>query len=442
MKKLKSLKLGFKILAGLLVVALAFSIIMPITSKAYSESTNYEYYLQDINQLLTKEQTDALEKSMQDAANAAQCIVDIYIVDSLDGYYLDGYPDVNGYAQDVIKPLMNGSIGEIALVYYVETLENGDVKRDSEILCNDKVPAPYNEIASEITPGKIYTSAMLDGDYAALNKFCQTIIAHNPPVNTEYKNSDDDNLVIKGNEWKAALADYDDCLTDSEEEKVLNRMVSAAEKAECNIGLVITRDLNGKTHIKYTEKFEEDCFGFYSDSISLLLLNRHGNPKYESYKDWISTDGTGRDKFDKYTQQIFDRIYDALGDKPNENFYAAAMAYCEAVENYATSIVYKSRFLGIIAQNPVILVPALAIALLISFVITLSISRKYKKKAPISATRYIDRRTVRVTWTRDDFIREYTTSVRVESSSHRSGGGHHGGGGGGGHHGGGGGRGR
>lgn len=435
MKKLKNLKLGFKILAGLLVVALAFSIIMPITGRADYENANYGYYLQDINQLLTKEQTDALEKSMQDAANASQCVVDIYIVDSL-----EGYSGVNRYAEEVVKPLMSANAGEIALVYYVKTLENGNMKRDSVILCSDMVPEPYNEIASEITSGDIFVSAQLDGDYATLNRFCQTIIAHNPPENPEYKNSDD-NLLIKGGEWKAALADYDDCLTDSEEEKVLNRMVSAAEKAECNIGLVITRDLNGKTHINYTEKFEEDCFGFYSDSICLLLLNRHGNPEYESYKDWISTDGTGRDKFDKYTQQIFDRIYDALGDKPNEDFCAAAMAYCDAVEKFATSIVYKSTFLSIVAQNPVILVPALAIALIISFVITASIARKYKKKAPISATQYIDRRTVHVTWARDDFIREYTTSVRVESS-HHGGGGHRSGGGGGGHHGGGGGRGR
>lgn len=434
MKNLKNLKLGFKVLAGLLVVALAFSIIMPITGRADYEDENYEYYLQDINQLLTNEQTDALEKNLQDAANAAKCNVDIYIINSLDGYL-----DVSRYAQEVVNPLLSESIGEIALVYYVETLENGNVKRDSVILCNDKVPEPYSEIKSEITSGDIYVSAQLDGDSAALNKFCQTIIAHNPPVNMEYKNSDD-NLLIRGNEWKAALADYDDCLTDSEEQSVLNKMETTAETVKCNIGIVITRDLGNYDDVGYVRAFAEDCFGYGSDSITLMLLNTHKNPAYTYYQDQIDRMGAAQNKFDKYVNKIYDKLYYALdknGASSTSDFKAACIAFCDALQQYeSTDFNGNAGFMRDwrLSDHVPQIFFALIVGIVIALIITSIVAKKYKKKAPISATQYIDRRTVHVTWTRDDFIREYTTSVRVESnrSGHHGGGGGHSGGGG--HH--------
>ena len=76
------------------------------------------------------------------------------------------------------------------------------------------------------------------------------------------------------------------------------------------------------------------------------------------------------------------------------------------------------------------------VALIIAVCVANSQAAKYKKRAPVSARRYMDGSLTRFTQRGDVFVREYTTSHRISSSSsggsrHSGGGGHRSGGGGG-----------
>ena len=250
----------------------------------------------------------------------------------------------------------------------------------------------------------------------------------------------------------ALIADFDNCLTDSEESALLEILEKTAKKTHTNVGMVITRDLEGKSDKKFTDDFSDEVFGAYTKSIMLMFLNSYNVPQYSSCQDWISTDGDAVQKFQGKTTRMFDRIYDKLGE-PQGNKYAynestrtyGGYDYASAINEYAKCV---KRYGGsgfsavlvifgdFIIKHPTGFLMIVVVSILISLAIVHGKVKGYKKKAPISASNYIDRRCTNVTRQVDQFVREYTTSHTHSSSS---GGGHHGGGGGGGHHGGGGG---
>ncbi len=243
--------------------------------------------------------------------------------------------------------------------------------------------------------------------------------------------------------FSAALADFDDCLTEQQESDLRELMQETADKAGCNIGIVITRDLNGMSDVGYADKFGDDAFGTGSSFVVLMLLNTYDNPAYDGYEDRISTSGMGRNKYDDHINAMFNKMYDGLD---SGGFYAACKNFCSVAERYGSgsggtaslmgdnqfsSIQFAGGFIGFI------------IAAVVTGVVVSCVVRGYKKIKPISAGDYIDKSRTRITRQVDQFVREYTTSHVVSSSGHSGGGGHHGGGGGShrsGGHGGGGGR--
>lgn len=257
--------------------------------------------------------------------------------------------------------------------------------------------------------------------------------------------------LVKGGTSKRAvvIADYDNCLTASEEAALIKELESAANKAKCNIGIVITSDLGGMSDKKYADSFSDYYFGYGSNSVVLMLLNSYNKPEYSRYEDWISTSGQMKDRLQKRIDRMFDRIYDKMGEpKGNKyaynesthtyggyNYVAACKEFAACVKRYGVG-----GFPGLIQiiidyilHSFMYFAGGIVLAFLISKIIVKVQVSKYKKKAPISAVRYMDRSATRVTRQVDQFIREYTTS-----HTHSSGGGHGGGHGGGGHGGGGG----
>ncbi len=249
----------------------------------------------------------------------------------------------------------------------------------------------------------------------------------------------------------ALIADFDNCLTDSEESALLEILEKTAKKTHTNVGVVITRDLEGKSDKMFTDDFSDEVFGAYTKSIMLMFLNSYNVPLYSTYEDWISTDGGAVKKFQGKTTRMLNRIYDKLGE-PQGNKYAynesthtyGGYDYASAVNEYAKCVkryggsgftAVLVLFGDFIIQHPTGFLMIIAVSVFISVAIVHGKVKGYKKKAPVSASSYVDRRCTNVTRQVDQFVREYTTSHTHSSSS----GGHHGGGGGGGHHGGGGG---
>lgn len=243
--------------------------------------------------------------------------------------------------------------------------------------------------------------------------------------------------------FSAALADYDNCLTDQQESDLRELMQETANKASCNIGIVITRDLNGMSDVGYADKFGDDAFGTGSSFVVLMLLNTYDNPAYDEYEDRISTSGMGRNKYDSHITAMFNKMYDGLD---SGGFYAACKNFCSVVERYGSGSGGTSSLMadeGMIATVFGGSVIGLIAATIVTIIVVSNVVRSYKKIKPISAANYIDQSRTRITRQVDQFVREYTTSHVVSSSSSHGGGGHHGGGGGShrsGGHGGGGGR--
>lgn len=245
----------------------------------------------------------------------------------------------------------------------------------------------------------------------------------------------------------ALIADFDDCLTDAEETELLSALESAAKKANVNVGVVITRDLEGKSDEGFVRGFSDEQFGANSASIMLMLLNTYNAPEYDYYTDCLDSNGTtANKKFDGKRDRMLERITDKLGNPKgykyayNENThsyggydYAAGIKeYAKCVKRYGGNgfskvLVMLSDF---IVTHPIGFLVVIGVSLLITFGIVGGKVKGYKRKATLSASSYLDRSATRVTNSVDRFVREYTTSHTHSSS----GVGHGGGGGGGGHH--------
>lgn len=244
--------------------------------------------------------------------------------------------------------------------------------------------------------------------------------------------------VKRGGTYKAALMDADffdsedGCLTKTQETMLLNLMEETADKIHCNIGIVITNDLHKMTDTRYVRNFHDAMFGEYSDSISLLLLNSHDYKPYDIYEDQIYYTDRGFDLFDKRLDSIFNRIYKAYDRDPND-IYGMCVNFCGALKSYGTGFGAFATKLNISAAS---VLAALVAGTVVSLIVVSINTSGYKKKAAISAAHYIDTSRTRIDRQVDAFVREYTTSVRIQSSS---GGSRGGGGGGGGHRSGGGG---
>ena len=187
------------------------------------------------------------------------------------------------------------------------------------------------------------------------------------------------------------------------------------------------------TDQRYVRNFHDAVFGEYSDSISLLLLNTHGYKPYDIYEDQIYYTDRAYDLFNKRLNKIFDRIYQAYDRDPND-IYGMCSNFCAALKSYGSGF---GAFLSKFNISWTLILVMLGAGALTSVIVMFSVTRGYKKKTPISASHYIDRNRTRMIRQEDRFVREYTTSVRIQSSS---GGGRSGGGGGGHRSGGGGGR--
>lgn len=261
--------------------------------------------------------------------------------------------------------------------------------------------------------------------------------------------------------YKTVLSDLDNCLTEAEEDAISAKLVEVSQKVGINIGIVITAELlnsNGHhiSHEVYSENFCNENFGEYSDSIVLLLFNSHDKPEYTYAQDDMYMYGKADELYYERSQKIWDRIYDALlshnvkSDLPSEpnvykdyssaSYYIGCMNFCNALERYGDPA--NAFWIGVqefIVEHIGMLFIGLIIGAIVAFVIFTNTKRSYSKKAPISAAQYIDKNRKNIVGSEDRFIREYTTSHRIDTSSSsggRSGGGGHSGGGGGHHSGG------
>lgn len=229
--------------------------------------------------------------------------------------------------------------------------------------------------------------------------------------------------------FSVRLEDRDNSLTSSEEEYLLGLMQETANEIECNVGVVITDQLNGKSEKRYTDDFADESFGTGSDNAVLLLNN-------DTEIDYFSAFGKGTDLYKGYDDPILANVQDAL---KKDGFSSAVEAYCNVLTDiadgkeieyteydYSINFDYNSERDGSILFDWVV---PFVVGIAVAAMITAGFASGYRKKAPVSAKAYMDSGRTRVLNREDIFVREYTTSHKISSSSGGGGGSRRGGGG-------------
>lgn len=266
--------------------------------------------------------------------------------------------------------------------------------------------------------------------YAAVEQFCNYLVKNQNGYVGD---------VTGGISYQTRLEDYQDALSSSEESELLSVMQSTADNIGANVGVVLTNGIGSGNEERYTDDFLSDSFGYDSSSIVLMLV-RAGTGE----QDWISCSNHAYDIYGRKIDSIFDAVYDGLDSGGGDNYPAAIRKFCTYLENHQLAYAGDSSDDGVSFSLNIGNLAGVILALIIAVSVVNGMSAGYKKKAPVSARAYIEGSMTKITERKDMFLREYTTSHRISSSSS---GGSHGGGhsGGGGHsrsggHGGGGGR--
>ena len=221
---------------------------------------------------------------------------------------------------------------------------------------------------------------------------------------------------------------YDDAsLLSSEEQKELNdKACSIADDLQMDIVIVTITDDEGKGEEVYAEDFYDNNkfgYGTYNDGV-LLLLNM------TTRKFWVLTTGNSRKYVDDArTDELKDYITPNLS---SGNYYEAFNDFIDRVKDDVNSGIPDGKYVfdpksgenvrnyHVSSQNVLV---AVGIALATAVICIIVIVRRYKFHTIISANVYIDKNETAFREKSDTFLREYTTSVRIESNSGGGGGG-------------------
>lgn len=405
------------------------------------------------NGCLAHIQEDLLLNDLQDMADKIHCNIGIIIVHDLHG----ATPE---YLINEFNKREFGNDEDSAIYLFMNLHGNEEYinsgYKDNLLFSN----GAYTLYADKATKIHKFVQEGMNGDanpyFGAAMNFGSALVQLKENPNAELKNTEKkpaeskpetverhpvnaaadkfEGVRIKTSIYKAALldADYfnseDGCLTAVQEKELLELMSETADKIKCNVGVIIIYDLHGLTPKRFNEEFNNKFFSYDSDSATFLFLNRHGNADYinRGFKDDMFFKNRAEGLFNKKAERIFDIVYTALDNDEND-LYGAAENFCSALTRYGSGF---GAFMSKFNISGMSLFVSAVIGVIVALIAVKSITNGYKKKTPVSASHYIDKSRTRINRQVDQFVREYTTSVRISSSSGGHGGGGHGGGGG------------
>lgn len=213
-------------------------------------------------------------------------------------------------------------------------------------------------------------------------------------------------------------------MSDDEVTAVASKAEAFSQKTGYNIGIVISDDIMGYSAETYSDDIYDDVFGINTNGVLILLNN-------DTYIDHISTSGDAILMYDDYRiEQIHEYAHSSL---VKELFCQSLEEYIDRMDYYydsgipdsnegyyvdtdSSTLARESDIMGSVVFSMIFAVATF----LISF---FSIKARYKFKSVPSATTYIDNKDTFLRDRSDIFLRQYTTSHRIESSSSGGGGG-------------------
>lgn len=144
------------------------------------------------------------------------------------------------------------------------------------------------------------------------------------------------------------VVDNADLLTDKEEEKLEAQFTEIAEKYQCDIAVVTTNTLDGKSPMNYTDDYYyEHHYGYGPDIDGIMLM-----VSMEDRDWWIATRGEAIQIFTDYgLDRLKDLFLEDLSDgeyyKAFRTFGTTAEAFMEEAQNgvpYDTDRTYSEPF--------------------------------------------------------------------------------------------------
>lgn len=260
----------------------------------------------------------------------------------------------------------------------------------------------------------------------------------------------------------ALIYDEGNYLNSGEYDYCLDLLQEAADKTGMNVGLVLgAQERSEYTIQSLADSSYDTMFGKNTDGL-LYYMDLSG--AYSPY-DYISTSGLGQfyytnsEKVDRINA-IFDRVFPYLTPAGSEDVPGAVETFAQEIVYYyeegipnryyvyddvydkymyvedgeivMSSTLPMSRvdLSEIIGKLVMLAFIGIGVGLIVAVIVFFAVKAHYKFKVSLSPTAYINRKNLVIHRQYDNFIRTYTTRVKIESSSGggRSGGSRGGGG--------------
>ena len=226
------------------------------------------------------------------------------------------------------------------------------------------------------------------------------------------------------------IDDAADKMTDSEEAEVYSACLTLADLTGWNVAVITVSDAEGKDFGEYATDYYDSHYEYGSDGvlISVDYDNRAFDFSPSGYPESFYHDY----RIDLILDEAF--VYDI--DNQCSQAVVAALNETGFIYSYPSSSEedYASSNSDSVSINLGGIFSGLIFSVIAFFIAIGTIKKAYKNKATVSAAAYVNRNEngFKLTHSDDVFIREYTTSVKLQSSSSggRSGGSRHSSGGG------------
>lgn len=225
---------------------------------------------------------------------------------------------------------------------------------------------------------------------------------------------------------KDNVKDFLNYLKDSEAAELQDSIEKVKSDYSLDVVLVITDNTEGKSSMAFADDYYDyNGYGVGSDHSGLLML-----VNMDKREVWISTTGRAIDIFtDSRISNMVDHV---TGFLSKGNYYDACTTFIEDVRSYANmgapagqyreevrvkeNRTYLQRVWDMM-KSPIVYIIAFVIGLISTIIASLS----SKGKVTISSRTYEEEGSFKLSESRDDFIRETTTRIKIAKDSNSGG---------------------
>lgn len=203
------------------------------------------------------------------------------------------------------------------------------------------------------------------------------------------------------------VVDNADILTDSEEQKLEEKMLGIVDKYGYDIAVVTVNSTDGKSMMAYADDYYD--YNYYGEDGLMLLYDNSTNEAY------ITTDGKGIRAFtDKGISNVGKEVRPSLD---SGNYYKAFDSFADVSEQYIDY--YETHGKAYRKKNYVVIVLiSLGIGAVIAAIVCLVLKAQLKTAVlQTNATEYVRKGSKNVTYARDIYLYRKVSSRKIESES-------------------------